>query len=304
MSKPYDAATKRLLELRPTDWVALLGLPAGPVTLVDADLSTVTAAADRMVRVDVPAPAGPYLFHAELESGHGTAQVPARLLGYNVLGTEKFGLPVTSAVFLLRKEANSPLLTGRLSRTGPDGEPYLTFRYRVVRVWRLDPESLLRDGGLATLPLAPIADVPRREVPAVLRRMEARIEAEARDAQEAGELLTASFVLMGLRFERPFIEQVMRGVRGMRESVTYQAILEEGVLRGREEGRGEGELTEARRMIVLAGRRRLGEPSPVVSAALEQIASRERLEALMVRLVEHPDSVETWEELLGGGAPG
>ena len=46
MSKPYDAVTKRLIEMRPADWVAFLDLPPGDVSLVDADLSTITLQAD------------------------------------------------------------------------------------------------------------------------------------------------------------------------------------------------------------------------------------------------------------------
>jgi hypothetical protein len=101
MSRPYDAAPKRLIELRPADWVRFLGLPLGPVSLVDADLSTVSAAADRMIRVDADAP---YLVHNELESGKDTSRVPDRLFRYNAEADFKFGLPVLSHVFLLRRE--------------------------------------------------------------------------------------------------------------------------------------------------------------------------------------------------------
>jgi predicted transposase YdaD len=47
----YDAALKDLIETRPADWLPLLGLPVGPVTLVDADLVTVSAEADKVIRV-------------------------------------------------------------------------------------------------------------------------------------------------------------------------------------------------------------------------------------------------------------
>ena len=67
MSKPYDAVTKRLIEMRPADWVAFLGLPPGEVSLVDADLSTITFYADPIIRVDSPDRS--YLVHNELESG-------------------------------------------------------------------------------------------------------------------------------------------------------------------------------------------------------------------------------------------
>ncbi|MBC7805240.1 MAG: hypothetical protein H7145_03725 [Akkermansiaceae bacterium] len=98
VSKPYDVSLKWLLELNPLDWVRFLGLPEGDVSLVDADLSTVSAFADRLIRVD--AEAGSYLLHNELESGKDTANVAERLYHYGALADYKFGLPVVGDVFL------------------------------------------------------------------------------------------------------------------------------------------------------------------------------------------------------------
>lgn len=282
MSKPYDAATKRLVELRPEDWVAFLGLPSGPVSLVDADLSTISAAADRLIRVDAEVP---YIMHNEMESGHDTARAPDRCLRYNVVAEYKLELPVVSTIFALRRESDSPALTGRLVKMTPNSKPYLTFEYGVVRVWQMDVESILQ-GGLGTLPFAPISHVRQADLPGIIRQMESRIDSEANSDIEAGELWTATYVLMGLRYDRAFNAELLKGVRRMKESNTYQAILEEG--------RQEGELIEAQRMLLRAGRNRLGQPSEVVEAAVLRIGSRERLELLVDRLF----GVETWEELL------
>lgn len=175
MSKPYDAVSKRLIGLRPADWVEFLGLPRGPVVLVDTDLSTVSVAADRLIRVDAPSP---YLIHNELESGRDTGEVPDRLHHYTALVDRKFGLPVVSSVFLLHRPSNSPRITGRLERKWPDGRVYLTFHYNVICVWQIDQESLLT-GGLSLLPFAPIANVKQESIPGIIEKMGARIEAEA-----------------------------------------------------------------------------------------------------------------------------
>ncbi|MCS6861010.1 MAG: DUF4351 domain-containing protein [Abditibacteriales bacterium] len=73
----------------------------------------------------------------------------------------------------------------------------------------------------------------------------------------------------------------------MKESVTYQAILEEG--------RTEGKTREARTILLLQGTKRFGPPSEETRAALEAITSVERLEYLAQRLLD----VSSWEELLG-----
>jgi hypothetical protein len=79
----------------------------------------------------------------------------------------------------------------------------------------------------------------------------------------------------------------------MKESVTYQAILEEGM--------AEGSLEEARKLILLQGRSRFEQPaSPQVVAALDAITEASQLEELGVRLLQ----VFSWQELLGANGAG
>jgi predicted transposase YdaD len=135
--------------------------------------------------------------------------------------------------------------------------------------------------------MAPLAEASPDALPEVIRQMEARIEQEA-SPDEAGVLWTATYVLMGLRYSRKMATALLRGVRAMKESVTYQAIVDEG--------RAEGRLTEARAILLRQGRKRFGPPSMEVRGALEAITSIERLELLAERLLD----VESWQELLAG----
>ena len=91
---------------------------------------------------------------------------------------------------------------------------------------------------------------------------------------------------MGLRYPKAFNAQLLRGVRRMKESVTYQAIMEEGEALGR--------IAEARRALLRVGTKRLGAPPATVEESLAAIESVERLEALLDRVLE----VETWNDLL------
>ena len=78
---PYDATTKVLIEEYAEDWIAFFGFPPGAVSLVDADLATVTTEADRFIRVD-PLAQTSYIVHIELQSGDMT-DLPLRTLRYN-----------------------------------------------------------------------------------------------------------------------------------------------------------------------------------------------------------------------------
>jgi hypothetical protein len=131
------------------------------------------------------------------------------------------------------------------------------------------------------LPLAPLSAVAETDLPDLIRRMEQRISGEA-TPDEAGTLWTATDVLMGLRYSRQLITQLLQGVHGMKESVTYQAIVEEG------------KVEALQRTLFRLGRRRFGMPSPPIEIALHSISDPDRLDRLTDALLE----VSSWEELL------
>ena len=91
---------------------------------------------------------------------------------------------------------------------------------------------------------------------------------------------------------------MLRGVRRMRESNAYKQILEEGEAIRIPKGVTIGKLEGERRMLLLAGVRRLGVAPPAVAARVETIESLDLLESLMVRIFD----VETWDDLLAGVA--
>ena len=84
----------------------------------------------------------------------------------------------------------------------------------------------------------------------------------------------------------------------MRESTTYQAILDEGRAEGEVKGRAEGEIKdraeEARRLLLRLGRKHLGEPGEAVEAAVRAITDVERLELLAERTTDFG----SWRDLL------
>ena len=66
MSKPFDATSKDLLEFSPEEWPKLVGLAAGKVEIIDADISTVSGATDIVIRITSPRPA---LLSIDFQSG-------------------------------------------------------------------------------------------------------------------------------------------------------------------------------------------------------------------------------------------
>ncbi len=130
-AQSYDPTLKALVETEPESWPSFLGRPTGPTTVLDADIATVSGAADKVLRVAAEVP---YLLHLEFASGHDGATLPRKLHVRNGLLEDRHELPVRSAAVLLRPEADSPRLTGVYERGFPREGAYLTFRYQVVRV--------------------------------------------------------------------------------------------------------------------------------------------------------------------------
>jgi hypothetical protein len=250
--------------------------------VIDADIATVTGATDKVIRVEGTPD---WLLAVDFHAGHDAVDLPPKMLLYNAALGKRHGLLVRSLVVILHRGADSPQLTGLYERGFPDEPPDVTLRYRTVRVWQVPAQRWLA-GGLGTLPLAPLGAVSEAELPAVLARMKDRVDREATPTQ-AAELWSATYILMGVRYEQALIETLLQGVLSMEESVTYQAILRKG--------EAKGEAKEARRILLLIGRAQFGEPPADVQAALDAITDVRRLEELAVRSRQ----VSDWHELLG-----
>ena len=161
--------------------------------------------------------------------------------------------------------------------------PYLAFRYQVIRVWQVPVERFLT-GGLGTLPLAPISDVAEPELPSVIDRMRRQTKEWA--SSKARDMWAASYLLMGLRFEPLIVKSVLQGVLTMEESTTYREILAKGAQAGA--------LAEAKKTLLLLGRERFGRASARVKQTIEAISDLERLEHLELQVLK----AANWEELL------
>jgi predicted transposase YdaD len=299
MSLPFDATLKELVQAHPADWLAMLDeSPAGPIEILTPDLSTLTAFTDIVLRT------GDSLLHLDFQSGPDPT-LPRRILLYNVLLHDGYGSPVHSVVILLRPRADRGDLTGALSYVARPGRGKLEFAFEVIRLWQVPVERLLASG-LGTLPLAVLGQMPGGQtsdegLPEVIARLIQRIEGEA-PPEQAPILITASYVLMGLRLSRERAIELFQGVRKMRDSTTYQAILDEGRAEGEIKGRAEGLIMgeskgraeEARQLLLRLGRKKLGPPQASIEETIRGIDNVERLELLMERLLDST----SWQDLI------
>lgn len=284
MPKAFDSTIRFLQTTSPDSWAALLGLEGSKVTLCNTDLSTISSAADFVMLLELDGKSGE---HIESQASYDAAMGERTLL-YNVLARKSLGVPIHSTVILLRPEADGPAMNGVLRLNGRDTMMNLEFHFDVIRIWTI-PTDRLVECGMGILPFAFIGAITPQELPALVRRTETLLDRESKPGLVA-EIWTAIRILMGLRFKGEFVNDLLKGVKAMKESTTYQAIVEEG----KELGRAEGAVKEARAIILRQAKLRFGDPDAQKIAMLNSIKSLERLEILADRVM----FVSNWDELL------
>ncbi|WP_439624829.1 hypothetical protein [Gemmata sp.] len=276
MAGSFDIAMKQLLDACAADWVAwlapLVGLPASVAAEpLDADLSTVQPTADKVFRLGPPASG---LLHIEPQSSWDGG-FHDRLLLYNVLLEARYGGPVHTVALLLRREASTAALTGTVLRHFADGREYLRFTYDVVRVWELSADVLLV-GGLGATPLALLTDDASPRLPALVTRFAERVTRESASIDEANLLLSCGFILLGLRYDKAVARTLFQGVQKMRESSTYQAILDEGRVEGQTRERLRALRSLQENLIAMLGDR-FGKLDPELESRIRASIEDDRL---------------------------
>ncbi len=280
MPLPFDATLKSLVAEHPGDFARVFGLPTGePVTLVNADLSTVSAATDVAL-----ADGDPFREIVDLNFQTGPdPHLPGRLHLYNAALHARHDVPVRSVLVLLRPKADATNLTGQLAYG--TGRGRVEFGYEVVRLWQQPAADLLR-ADVSALPLATLGQLPAGQpspdaLRSVVEEIHRRLKHEASHAESA-RLLTAAYILTGLRVKKTDLASIYRGVGLMTESAAYDEAVEEGELRGQY------------RVLLRQGRKRFGDPDAATERELQSIRDPDRLE----RLADAILSAASWPELL------
>jgi hypothetical protein len=255
--------------------------PTGPVKLLNVDLSTVTTAADLILRLGDPLHE---IVHLDFQSS-AAAWKHADLLVYNALLFAHYHVPVHTLVLLLRPEAAHANLSGVIGYAPRPGRGSMHFSYEVVRLWERPVEELLA-ADLNVVPLAMLGRLPEGPsleagLTAVAQQVLERLQKEA-PPDRLKTLLTDALLLTGLRVRRDVAARIFRGVRAMHESDTYLMILEEGQEKA------------LREMILLQGEDRFGPPDESVKAQLNGVTDLDRLK----RMGRQTPKAASWQEIL------
>ena len=208
MSKPYDVSVKDILTRRPATWVPFVSdRTPDRIEISDTDVSRVSAATDKVIRVFDP---DPWILQIDFQSGY-LADLDSRTHWYNASLFRAEGVPVISLVVLLHRRADSPRWTGQFQQYDRRGKQYLDFQYTVVRAWQQPLQGMLT-GPIGLVPLAMLTDEAQSQLPSVVKEIDNRFRSEL-NAGDAADFWSMTATLTGLRVDQALLASVRRKKR-------------------------------------------------------------------------------------------
>lgn len=300
MVKHIDTTARVLVDNYFEDWVRLIeGFEPKSIRKLDSSQVALDVRPDEVFEV-TGSDGEPYVLHFEMQASYDES-ISLRMATYalHLLRTQPY--PVRSVLLLMRKEAERGRMTGEVTWRGKH-DCRLTICYNVMRAWELDPAAL-REGGIGTLPLLALA-AGDKELPSSVQWIRRR--ANELSGPKRADFWAAVGVLLGVRLPADEVHKLLHGVKEMRESSTYQAILEEGRQEGMEQGMQQGMeqgmqqgleqgLRVSRAILLALGSKQWGTPPAEIGARLAEMNDLGRLQDLASRV----EDATSWNDLLG-----
>jgi predicted transposase/invertase (TIGR01784 family) len=226
----FDSTCRRLAEQFPEDFASwLLGRPINSVILKPTELSLEPIRADNLMLIEGDAD----ILHIEWQTDPKQV-IPMRLADYRLRIYRKAPDKHIHQVVIYLRQTNSELVHQNFFEIAG-----MYAEYEVIRIWEVPASDLMRFPGLLPFAVLGQTNQPEQTLREAVRAMK-----QIADPIQQNELMGAAYLLGGLVLDRELIGKVIRR-DVMRESVTYQAVLQEG----REEGRQEKAVVIARNLL-------------------------------------------------------
>lgn len=246
----YDNTLKYLVEQYPEEFTRWL-LPSetgGDIQILKTELNLEPIRADSVTFLQT----ANQILHLEFQtSPTSTPPLPLRMLDYWVRLYRQYNCDIEQVVIFLKPTTSDAVFVDRFTTRNT------THRYRVIRMWEQDPQTLLK-----SVPLLPLATLARTDSPQTLLKQVASEVSIIKEQATKQSISVCTQLLAGLVFQPELIRQLFRR-KDMRESSIYQEILQEG----REEGK-QSEL----RLVMRLLNRRLGSVDPQFQSRLQGLS--------------------------------
>lgn len=209
----FDNTCKFLAETFPSDFATwLLGEAIALTELSPSELSLEPIRADALILLQ----SDQVVLHLEFQT-LPKAEIPFRMIDYRLRVYRRFPRKRMRQVVIYLQQTNSELVqqtTFTLEET--------FHRFEVIRLWEQPTSIFLEHPGL--LPFAVLSNTNDRTE--TLRQVAEEISSIS-DQRTQSNVAASAYILAGLVLEKDVIKQLLREEL-MQESVTYQAIKDEG----------------------------------------------------------------------------
>ncbi|MBJ7900579.1 MAG: Rpn family recombination-promoting nuclease/putative transposase [Cyanobacteria bacterium RI_101] len=230
----FDNVCKYLAETFSEDYAAwLLGKPVALTTLSPKELSLEPIRADSLILEQ----SDDLVLHLEFQT-EPDETMGFRMLDYRVRVHRRFPNKTMRQVVVYLKKTGSPLVYQDTFQLGETRH-----RYCVIRLWEESAAPFLNSPGLL-----PLAVLTQSQDPTERLREVALALGTIEDRRAKANLTTASAVFGGLLVKPELIRTILQSDI-MKESAIYQEILQEGEQRGLLQGKREGKLEVAQRLL-------------------------------------------------------
>jgi predicted transposase YdaD len=313
INKPFDRIFKDFADEAPKLFLSLTGVVPRGVKATIKPLRTETAPPVALpdyvavVRIGVRK----FITHAEFESSYHPT-IPIDMARYGGSLAWQYLREVVSVLVLLRPKG----VPESIPRVGhyKIGVTETKHRYKVVRLWDLDPTPVLKTGNPRLLPWALLMKSSDEQVRAI---------ASAVASQEDDEAVARFLILGNVRYDRSTLNGMLgdRRMSGfikayLDASLTVRELraesqkkgrkqgeregLKKGLKRGLQEGRAEGQTGEARKLLRIGLRAKFPELGHV--AEIDRISSVEKLEVLIGQVFRSNDERSIYRAILAAAA--
>jgi len=152
-------------------------------------------------------------------------------------------------------------------------EEIIKFKYRVLKVWEMDPKMIIDKDLYGLFPILPLTNHGNTNDNKCLEACFDLIQnADIKDGALKADMSVCTGVLAGLRYPKELVKSLMK-VEIMQESAIYQDILNEGIEKGKKEGMEES--------IISVLSARFGNISANMVDMIHHIRNKSRLNELL-----------------------
>ena len=279
----YDITLKFLADKFPEHFVNLIfdGFE-GEVIPLDKELPSNKRESDYLVKVTddcAGCDGDKFILHIEFQSS-GDSDMPLRMMSYYARIVDKYRLSVYPVVVYLNQDNSGNNITDSYVDSIYD-EDIMRFKYRVLKVWEMDPLKIVDKHLYGLFPIIPLikhdTDGDKKYLASCFDLVQ---NADIADDVLKADVAICTSILAGLRYPKELIKSLMK-VEIMQDSVIYQDIISEGMKKGIAEGKAEGIAEGKAESIISVLSTRFGNVSANLEDMIHHIKNSSRLNELL-----------------------